>query len=95
MPEHFKAYTLWLAFILGFGSFIYLGMIYIPLGFVGIVVGLFIGDQATHLSQADHSSVPPTAIERWQQNNPNFAKLLGTLIAIAGAYLICSQIPYP
>lgn len=95
MPGHFKAYTLWLSLLFFISSTIYLGGIQVPIGFVLVIVGLFIGDQATHLAQADHSAPPPTIIERWMQNNPNFAKLLGTITALLGGYLICDVLPPP
>lgn len=95
MPGHFKVYTFWLSLFLFVGSTMYLGVIQVPIGFAFVVVGLFIGDQATHLAQADHSAPAPTAIERWMQRNPNLAKLLGTMVALMGGYLICDAFPTP
>lgn len=53
-----------------------------------VVLGAFLGDQATHLAQEDHSLPPRTWIEQQQQNHRFVFVLLGLLIAGLGAVLI-------
>ena len=90
IPGHFRAYTFWLMILMAIAAYSKTGRIWPSAGLALIIVGAFIGDQALHLRQADHSAPPPTSIEAWQQKYFWPAITIGTLIAITGALIAFS-----
>ena len=86
IPGHFRAYTFWL--LLALSIVAYMDNWQKVLGVALILIGGFLGDQATHLAQADHSGPPATPIEGFMQKNRWFSVIFGTAVAIIGIIII-------
>lgn len=88
VPGHFRAYTFWLALVLAFIAWLTTGNAKASVGVVTMIIGVFLGDQTTHLAQADHSAPPPTWIERQMQRHKGLFIGFGSGLAVAGVELM-------
>jgi hypothetical protein len=88
IPGHIRAYTFWWALIVALMAG-WLTRSWLS-GLGGLVLGLggFLGDQATHLAQMDHSGPPPTWLERQQQNHRVLFVVAGYILTAAGVWII-------
>jgi len=77
-----------LGLVVGLVAWIVTGRINVVLGALLLVVGAFLGDQATHLGQEDHAEIPPTWIERQQQKHRVVFVVLGLVLAGLGMWLV-------
>ena len=89
-PGHFKAYTIWLFIILGITVYFETKNLTKVFDLFLLIFGMFIGDQATHLAQKDHSAIPPTLIERHLQKHPYPHIIAGLIMAVIGLKLLLS-----
>jgi hypothetical protein len=88
IPGHFRAFTFWACLILGFITYWTTNSPVSVLGIELLLLGLFLGDQATHLSQEDHSALPPTKIEKLMQNYKFPFVIIGLILSSIGLFLI-------
>ena len=82
VPGHARAYTLPL---LGTMAVILLLLVESKTDVVWTLLAfasVFLGDQATHLHQADHSGLPPTWLERKMQRHTIYFQVLGIALAV-------------
>ena len=87
IPGHARAYTIWVALLLGTVVFISTSNMAKTTGIVLLVFGLFVADQATHLAQ-HHDEAPPTMLERtWQLSKWEWV-ITGTFTAVVGVLLL-------
>ncbi len=88
IPGHVRAHTLWVCILLmtvvGFTTHSILAVVGVAL----LVLGMFLGDQATHLNQENHQGIQPTWIENQQQKHRWLFVLLGSLLAVIGLLMI-------
>lgn len=87
IPGHFRAFSGWFLLLVSLVSYFLTGKPRVFVGLVLIFIGAFLGDQATHLHQADHSALPPTALERWLQRYRLLAIGLGCVLAVVGCVI--------
>ena len=90
IPGHFKAYTFWLVLCLAITAYLKTGHLNSVIGTSLIIIGGFLGDQATHLAQVDHSAAPPTFIERQMQKHRWACLVSGTVVATTGILIVLS-----
>jgi len=55
-----------------------------------LIVALFFGDQATHLSQEAHRELAPTWIERSMQRHKLFYQIISLSLMCVGAWMLLS-----
>ena len=91
IPGHIRAYTLWLMIVLSAVAYFRTDSLSAPLGVFLMILGGFLGDQATHLAQADHSGMPPTWIERQQQSHRWLFVIGGIGLAVFGLILVLPE----
>ena len=87
IPGHFKAYTSWLIPILVWAAILRTNNPSGPLGVGLIITGAFLGDQATHLAQKNHSEEQLTLIETLMRKYRWPFVILGTTIAVIGTLI--------
>jgi hypothetical protein len=92
IPGHFRAYTLWLLLLVAGGSLVLTRDWAICFAFTLIILGGFLGDQATHLGQAAHSAPPPTVLEQMLQTQRWLWTVTGFFMAFVGLTVIASRI---
>ena len=88
IPGHLRAYTSWVILLFVTVTLFVTRNGIQTFGVLCLLFGLFIGDQATHLAQADHSAPPPTSLERGLQQNRGLFVLSGTTLALWGLLMI-------
>ena len=88
IPGHFRAYTSWLLFISAVFAYLQTSRLSSVVGISLIIIGGFLGDQATHLAQADHSALPPTYLEQSMQKHRWLFIVVGTIIAVFGIMIV-------
>jgi hypothetical protein len=91
IPGHVRAFTWLLALVTAVVAYFISDDWYAVLGILLVVKGAFLGDQATHLAQEDHSALPPTWIERMQQKHRLVFVILGLILAGLGVFLMLRQ----
>ncbi len=84
VPGHVRGYTWVLALFVCGTAGIVTGRSLPVLGLAILVLGAFLGDQATHLAQMDHSALPPTWLERQMQDHRTFFQVFGLCLAVLG-----------
>lgn len=90
IPGHFRAYTFWLMILMCIAAYTKTQRLLPSLGLAMITIFGFIGDQALHLRQKDHSAAPPTAIERWLQSYFWLAITISLIGAVGGVIVAFS-----
>ena len=88
IPGHIRAYTLWLFLVLAVVAIVKTREWSTVLGLFFLIFGIFLGDQATHLAQMDHSDVPPTWLERQQQEHRYVFLVVSLVMAVVGLTMI-------
>ncbi len=88
IPGHFRAFTIWLLLVSIALTYFFTQDFSKVLGIILFVVGAFLGDQATHLAQNDHSAVPPTWVEKKLQRYRWAYTILGFILIVKGLYLV-------
>jgi len=88
VPGHFRAYNVWLFLGLALVAYVQTRSLFTVAGLLFLIIGIFLGDQATHLAQADHSALPPTWIEKELQSYRWIYTFLGVIIAAVGLTMI-------
>jgi hypothetical protein len=87
IPGHVRAYSLWICLLLSGIAYAVTHSAFSTLGVALVVLGIFLGDQATHLAQENHQGVQPTWIEGQMQKHRWVFVFLGTFVAVIG--LLC------
>lgn len=86
IPGHVRAFTWMLATVAGVVSWMITGSWNTPLGMIVVVIGEFLGNQATHLAQ-HHAEQPPTWLEIQQQRHNRLFQVLGLSIVALGIWI--------
>ncbi len=86
IPGHVRGFTWILALIGGISAWAFTGNFFTLLGVELIIVGSYLGDQATHLAR-HHDETPPTWVEKKQQNNKLFFQFLGLVLIVLGIWV--------
>ncbi len=87
IPGHFRAFDFWLMILWVVAAYLMTYSLTVALGIILMVVGAFLGSQATHLAQEDHSAPPPTKIERYMQHHRWPSLIGGFLISLIGVVI--------
>ena len=88
IPGHAIAFTIWLFVTLAVVAYFETRSWEVVFGLFLLMLGAFLGDQATHLAQNDHSGISPTWIEREMQKYRWTWTVVGVLMAIFGFIII-------
>jgi len=88
IPGQARAYDMWLAIILAVFAWASIGSWRAAVGAALIAIGSFLGAQATHLAQMQHSDPPPTILERQMQDLRWIFVILGIAMALTGLHLV-------
>ncbi|HTE48905.1 MAG TPA: hypothetical protein VK675_03305 [Candidatus Paceibacterota bacterium] len=86
IPGHVRAYTWVLALVAIITAVAVTRNWHAPVGMLILIIGEFLGNQATHLAQ-HHDELPPTWIEVQQQRHKVIFQILGLCIVIVGIYI--------
>ncbi|OGI76484.1 hypothetical protein A3C67_00045 [Candidatus Nomurabacteria bacterium RIFCSPHIGHO2_02_FULL_42_19] len=86
IPGHVRAYT-WVIALVALASSIFTRQWHTGLGMILVVAGMFLGDQATHLSQENHAGMAATWIESEMQYHTRLFQCLGIVVVALGIWL--------
>jgi hypothetical protein len=88
IPGHARAYDLWLAALFALVAWLKIGTWLAAFGALLIVVGLFLGSQATHLAQMHRGDLPPSWLERHMQHWRWIYVVAGAATALTGLNML-------
>jgi len=63
-----------------------------PVGALILACGSFLGDQAVHLYQMEHSDLPPTWLEQAQQRHRWIFQVIGLVVSMLGMLAILGAV---
>ncbi len=87
IPGHVRAHTWLEALIAGAAAYVATKRLVAAIGMIIVVIGAYLGNQATHLDQENHSGMAITWIERQQQNHKNAFQFIGLLLVAIGIWI--------
>jgi len=95
IPGHVRVYTLPWAVVLAVVAGLYTRSWLSVVGIGVFALGAFLGDQAVHLYQMEHSDFPPTWLEQQQQNHRWLFQALGLVVSGIGLLIVLASTARP